>query len=216
MTRSFVLVLLLAACGPGTIAIVDDPNAGSDTDADPGDTDVEVLDADGDGFEVGDDCDDEDASVYPGAEELCDLVDHDCDGQPVGERVCPCERIYDLDGALYAGCEDFTSFDEAVEVCESNQMQLVVAASEGELDLVGTFGREARRPTVWVGATDRDDEGRFVWLDGTEVSDSVWARGEPNDWWDEDCAVWDTNRRGLVDIGCETPAAFMCESLRRL
>ncbi len=30
----------------------------------------------------GTDCDDTDASVYPGADEACDAIDHDCDGDP--------------------------------------------------------------------------------------------------------------------------------------
>jgi hypothetical protein len=39
-----------------------------------------AVDADGDGFSVAEDCDDEDASVFPGAAERCDGVDHDCNG----------------------------------------------------------------------------------------------------------------------------------------
>jgi hypothetical protein len=39
------------------------------------------VDADGDGVPDGDDCDDGDAGVYPGADELCDGVDNDCDGE---------------------------------------------------------------------------------------------------------------------------------------
>jgi hypothetical protein len=74
---------------------------GIDNDCD-GDIDEELTltlytDADGDGFgdpatqteactagadqvEVGEDCDDADAAVYPDADELCDGVDNDCDG----------------------------------------------------------------------------------------------------------------------------------------
>lgn len=37
------------------------------------------VDADGDGFTTDDDCDDDDASAYPGAPEPCDGVDNDCD-----------------------------------------------------------------------------------------------------------------------------------------
>ena len=35
-------------------------------------------DVDGDCFAAAEDCNDADASVYPGAEEQCDGVDHDC------------------------------------------------------------------------------------------------------------------------------------------
>ncbi len=38
------------------------------------------VDADGDGF-VAADCRDNDAASFPGAEELCDSVDNDCDGE---------------------------------------------------------------------------------------------------------------------------------------
>jgi len=37
-------------------------------------------DLDGDGWSVPDDCDDGDASVHPGADEVCDGVDNNCDG----------------------------------------------------------------------------------------------------------------------------------------
>ena len=69
---SVVLVGLLAACEPG------DVKEGS-LDGLVGTTDV-VDDADGDGVSGADDCDDNDASIGPDAEEVCDGVDNNCDG----------------------------------------------------------------------------------------------------------------------------------------
>jgi hypothetical protein len=40
-----------------------------------------MVDADGDGWWAGSDCDDSDPTVHPGATELCNGVDDDCDGQ---------------------------------------------------------------------------------------------------------------------------------------
>ena len=50
------------------------------------------YDSDGDGSQDpacgGDDCDADNPWTYPGAEEWCDEVDHDCDGEPLEEGVC--------------------------------------------------------------------------------------------------------------------------------
>src|SRR6056300_1205698 len=40
---------------------------------------VEPVDNDGDGY-IEDDCDDSNANVHPGVEELCDGIDNNCDG----------------------------------------------------------------------------------------------------------------------------------------
>ena len=47
---------------------------------DKSDSDRALVDADSDGASAAEDCDDQDASVHPGASETCDGVDNDCDG----------------------------------------------------------------------------------------------------------------------------------------
>jgi len=59
---------------------------------------VAIPDEDGDGFDICDDCDDDDDTVFPGAEELCDGLDNDCDGDlPAVEA--------DDDGDGYRRCD---------------------------------------------------------------------------------------------------------------
>lgn len=57
------------------------------------DTAAVGTDSDGDGVsaEVGD-CDDGNPWVYPGAEERCDTLDHDCEGAPLAAGVCAKEQ----------------------------------------------------------------------------------------------------------------------------
>jgi hypothetical protein len=79
MRSSLLALLLLAGCPP---------------ENDTGDTgDLPPSDQDQDGYTSDVDCDDQRATVYPGAEELCDGFDNDCD-----EDLAPGEDDLDQDG----------------------------------------------------------------------------------------------------------------------
>ena len=87
----FTTTLLLFACGDEAKTI----EVNTET------FEEEKLDADGDGYFGDEDCDDQDAQTNPNAEELCDGVDNNCDGQ-VDEGV---RQIYfaDVDGDGFGG-----------------------------------------------------------------------------------------------------------------
>jgi hypothetical protein len=75
----------------------------------------DLVDFDNDGYYAippGDDCDDNDPNTYPGAPELCDGKDNDCDGTIEDEEQ-------DGDGDTYTPCEgDCDDTDPgAIEIC---------------------------------------------------------------------------------------------------
>jgi hypothetical protein len=83
-------------CGDGTKEV--DGECISSTDSDPD----SIPDQDGDGFVSADDCDDTEAAAHPGADERCDGIDNDCDGQ-IDEDDAIDQSIFfsDLDGDGY-------------------------------------------------------------------------------------------------------------------
>ena len=82
------------------------PQSSADADADADDTGEPIDPAgDGDGVVESEDCDDADASVYPGADEIVgDGIDNDCDGT---------ETCYaDADGDGHAAADGSTVHSE--------------------------------------------------------------------------------------------------------
>ena len=94
--------LLFSACNANFDSAGKEPLQ-ADSGSTPDDTGRPPIDADGDGHASeetgGDDCDDSDATVYPGAPELCDGKDNDCSGDASSEGDL------DVDGTL--DCIDF-------------------------------------------------------------------------------------------------------------
>ncbi len=101
-----------------------------------------LYDLDGDGYTTcGGDCMDTSADVHPGAEEICDLQDNDCDG-----RIDEGTDCYDDDGDGY--CENACTDGSLAGDCSDADPSISPAANEGVSNgidddcdgIVDTFG----------------------------------------------------------------------------
>ncbi len=186
---------------PAAVEVCDGVDNDCDGVADQGEEGTWYFDSDGDG--VGDsdlsewtchpqdgwaaeggDCDDQDATVYPGAEELCDGVDNDCDGVE--------DEDFDLDGDGFAGdgcggadCDDGDAsiHPDAVDYCEDGvdsdcDGADVVCGFDGSYDLALADG-------IYRSHSSGTDLGRLLEtgdLDGDGIEDLLAATCFANSW----------------------------------
>jgi len=145
-----------------------------------------LEDADGDGYTQIDDCDDSDASIYPGAEELCNGIDDNCDQQ--------IDESFDLDGDGYTSCdtsdnpadcddESDITYPGALEACDGEDNNCDGFADETfDLDLDGYTSCEG----------DCNDADATINPDAVEICDGL-----------------DNNCDGFIDEGYDLDADGM-------
>ena len=167
--RTLSIVLCLSACSLALVGCDEgDPKgegpSGGDTGGGgtPGDDDCDnptpfYADGDGDGFGDADssveacdaptgyvtdatDCDDAEASAYPGADEVCDDVDNDCDGTVDNDDALDASTWYadaDTDGygngdTTTTACEQPSGYVDNADDCNDDE----ALAYTGALSLI--------------------------------------------------------------------------------
>jgi hypothetical protein len=110
--------------------------------------------------------------------------------------------------SAYLFCESTRTFGEARAFCEGLQGRLLIIESEEE----NTFIVGHMTGSAFIGLSDLETEGTFLWIDGSAPSWAPWAEGEPNDSGGvEDCGGLYADSGLWNDFNCDTPRAFWCE-----
>lgn len=171
-----LILLALLACTP--------PDDDKDPGEDSGDTDTSAglcvtqparCDQDADGYRPADgDCDDADASVNPGAAELCDGADQNCDdvidegfdADADGVTSCGGDCDDDDDG-IHPGAED--PCDGGDEDCDGEEDE------DGDVDADGLSACDGdcddRSASIGPGATETPYDGVDQDCDGRDLAD---------------------------------------------
>ncbi|MCB9742102.1 MAG: lamin tail domain-containing protein [Alphaproteobacteria bacterium] len=127
-------LLTAAGCGEKEADDSSVPTDDSATD-DSGTDDSGEVDADGDGSPEGEDCDDADASRFPGNTEVCDGVDNDCDDEVDNGLTVTWYEDADGDGYGVAdstteACEQPEGYADNTDDCDDSDADVHPGAEE--------------------------------------------------------------------------------------
>lgn len=177
-------------------------------------TDPTTIDEDGDGaFGCGFDCNDDDPDVYPGAPEICNFQDDDCNGVLDDDPMCPpCMTTPSPSGGTLSYCFEARNFAAAEFDCVAQGGHLVSIHDQATQDEVRNTAYGLMPGNWWIGLSDVALEGTFVWTDSTPLDHTSWAGGEPNNAGGiENCAhLWDAAGGEWNDIPCNTAMSYVC------
>uniref|UniRef100_A0A667XM13 C-type lectin domain-containing protein n=1 Tax=Myripristis murdjan TaxID=586833 RepID=A0A667XM13_9TELE len=102
------------------------------------------------------------------------------------------------------------TWSESREDCANKGAHLVIINSREEQAFLNKFAVRA-----WIGLSDREDEGKWKWVDGSPlVGEAFWRKGEPNDHsGNEDCVELTGVEYQWNDILCTQRQSWICENV---
>jgi hypothetical protein len=144
-----------------------------------------LSDEDGDGYSDAEDCDDNDATVNPGAEERCDGLDNDCDGEVDQDATDAATFYADGDGDGYGAgaattaCEPPEGFVSQDGDCDDSDSAFFPGATEtdcadpNDYNCDGSVGFEDNDADGFPACLECDDSARAVNPLAVEVCDEI-------------------------------------------
>ncbi|XP_010788456.1 CD209 antigen-like protein E, partial [Notothenia coriiceps] len=113
-------------------------------------------------------------------------------------------------GSFYRISSTMKPWQDSRRDCQQKGADLMIINSQEEQD----FSRQSTNIT-WIGLTDRDTEGEWTWVDGTQLTTSFWHSGEPNNYdkSNEDCVNINLHdhQNSWNDAPCENEHFWICE-----
>ncbi|XP_030421291.1 C-type lectin domain family 4 member F-like [Gopherus evgoodei] len=123
-------------------------------------------------------------------------------------------------GNLYYFSKGKKSWDASERFCVSQDSHLTSVSSQAEQEFLSS---KTQGEDHWIGLTDRETEGSWRWVDGTEyradASRGFWVHNQPDNWDQkigsrEDCVdMYPINRNLWNDANCTLLFRWICKQV---
>ncbi|XP_073319990.1 C-type mannose receptor 2-like [Pagrus major] len=111
-------------------------------------------------------------------------------------------------GSFYYVSSTKRTWDQSRDDCLQKGADLMIINGKEEQDFANRFQKY-----MWIGLTDSQREGTWKWVDGTLLTKSYWASGEPNGGTQENCGdikKYDAEK-SWNDESCSHSLYWVCE-----
>ena len=206
--------LLLAVCLSGSLLAcgASDPKPGAASSSDDGDSGIDEpvsIDSDGDGTPDSNDCAPDDAAVHPGADEVCNEIDDNCDGVVDDDAVDRVDGYVDADGDGFGDAEQSATFcpsepgwtADATDCDDTDPAAFPGAADESPdacmRDVDGDGHGDSAAALPVVAGSDCDDDDASTHPGSAELEPDLCARDVDDD------GYGDWNAVAPVDVGTD-------------
>ncbi|XP_042620405.1 CD209 antigen-like protein C isoform X2 [Cyprinus carpio] len=111
---------------------------------------------------------------------------------------------------------ELKSWSDSRQYCRDRGADLVIINTEEKQRFISSLVSER----VWIGLSDREQEGIMKWVDNSPLKQGFWLKGEPNNYGgNEDCIQLNYNREkpgwsplnSWNDVACSEKIKGICE-----